>query len=138
FFSAHGIATLMYDKRTEGYSATGIGEQSRSFSLLADDVLAAVQALRSDQIIHPNKIGLWGLSEGAWVAPLAASKSSDVAFVVAVSASGVPPIQQTAWALENLLRHQGVTSSSMLQSITQNGMRFMVSAGMFAEATYNP
>lgn len=137
-FAKSGIGALIYDKRTIGYSADGVGEQSRSYALLAGDVLAAVQTLRSRADIDSTNIGLWGHSEGGWVAPLAAIQSRDVAFLITVGASGVPPIQQTSWAMENEFLHQGISSSSMIHSITRNGLRFLVSAGLFAEATYNP
>jgi uncharacterized protein len=133
-----GLVTLIYDKRTEGYSASGVGKDSRSYSLLADDALAAVEVLRARDDVDPTKIGLWGLSEGGWVAPLTAFRSSDVAFVIVLGANGIPPIQQTSWAMEGDFRHQGVRSASMLRSITFNGLRFMVASEMFAEATYDP
>ena len=136
-FTKSGIAALIYDKRTIGYSADGVGEQSRSYALLADDVLAAVEALRSREELNQKNIGLWGLSEGSSVAPLAAVQSSKVAFIITVSPSGVPPAQQTSWAMENEFRQQGITSSSFIHSIAQTGIRFLVSAGMFAEATYD-
>ena len=37
-------------------------------------------------------------SEGAWVAPLAASRLADVAFVITVGAIGVTPARQQARA----------------------------------------
>src|SRR3954469_25671038 len=84
-FARQGIATLIYDKRTEGYS-----QFERSYPTLADDALAAVEVLRKRPGVDPARVGVWGLSEGGWVAPLAASKSPEhVAFVVTVGANGV-------------------------------------------------
>src|SRR5690606_14162162 len=45
--------------------------------------------------------------------------------------------QQTSWAMENEFRHQGITSKSFIHSMTRAGMHFLVSVGMFAEATYD-
>jgi uncharacterized protein len=132
-FASTGILTLIYDKRTQGYSATGTG--GRSYALLADDVLEAVKTLQSRKDI--NKVGLWGLSEGAWVAPLAASHSDEIDFLVLVGASGVPPAQQEAWHIENKLRHQGV-SGSLVYAVTRSFMRLLVAAELFPEARYNP
>lgn len=123
---------LIYDKRTKGYS-----EIDRSYELLADDALAAVRALRARAEVNPDAVGLWGLSEGAWVVPLAASRSDEVAFAVLVAATGVPPAQQTSWALETALRHQGV-SGSMIKAISRTWIRVLVDADMFAEANYDP
>lgn len=138
-FARSGIAALIYDKRTKGYSASGFGEKSRSFSLLADDALAAVKVLRSQEYIDPARVGLWGESEGGgWVTPLAASRSQQVSFLITVGASGISPIQQTSWHMENTLRYQGITSQSLIDAATRKGLRFLVSAEMFAEATYQP
>jgi uncharacterized protein len=131
-FARAGIVTLSYDKRTVGYSLL-----HRSYSQLADDALAAVHLLRARSDVDPAKVGLWGESEGGWVAPLAASRSADVSFLVLVGASNVSPARQQAWNLGNQLRHAGV-SGSMLHAISVTGVRLLVGAGLFAEANYNP
>ncbi|MGW5707283.1 alpha/beta hydrolase family protein [Amycolatopsis japonica] len=131
-FAKAGIATLIYDKRTEGYSLF-----ERDYSVLADDALAAVQALRSRPGVDPSRVGVWGLSEGGWVAPLAASKSKDVAFAVTVGANGVSPDRQQAWALETYLRRGGVTGS-MVDMVASTNMRTLSGAGAFPEAGYDP
>jgi dienelactone hydrolase len=131
-FARGGIVTLIYDKRTKGYSGF-----DRSYELLADDALAAVNALQNRSYVDRDAVGLWGLSEGAWVVPIAASRSDEVAFVVMVAATGVPPAQQTSWALETALRHQGV-SGSMIKAVSHTGIRVLVDADMFAEAKYDP
>ncbi|MFI6303728.1 alpha/beta hydrolase family protein [Amycolatopsis thailandensis] len=131
-FAKAGIATLIYDKRTEGYSLF-----ERDYSVLADDALAAVQALRSRPGVDPARVGVWGLSEGGWVAPLAASKSKDVAFAVTVGANGVSPDRQQSWAFETYLRHGGVTGS-MVDMVASTNMRTLAGAGAFPEAGYDP
>ena len=79
-FARHGIATLIYDKRGVGAST---GDWRRvHFRDLAEDALAGVRLLRSHKDIDASRIGLWGGSNGGWVAPLAASLSNDVAFVI--------------------------------------------------------
>lgn len=72
------------------------------------------------------------------MAPLAASRSDEVAFVITVGASGIAPAQQTSWAMENEFRHQGITAESFIHSISRKGLGFLVSAGFFAESTYDP
>jgi dienelactone hydrolase len=131
-FARHGVSTMVYDKRTVGYSQT-----HRDYGVLATDALAALESLRSSAAVDPARVGLWGLSEGAWVAPLAASRSSDVAFVVTAGAVGMSPAQQSAWYWGNLLRHDGV-SGSMLRAFAVTGTRFAIGAGLFPEADYDP
>ncbi|WET76642.1 prolyl oligopeptidase family serine peptidase [Amycolatopsis sp. QT-25] len=131
-FAEAGIATLIYDKRTEGYSLF-----ERDYAVLADDALAAVRALRSRPGVDPARVGVWGLSEGGWVAPLAASKAKDVAFAVTVGANGVSPDRQQSWAFETYLRHGGVTGS-MVDMVASTNMRTLAGAGLFPEAGYDP
>lgn len=131
-FAQEGLVTLIYDKRQRGYS-----QFERSYELLAEDALAAVDALRARPEVDPGAVGLWGLSEGAWVVPIAASKSEEVAFVVLVAATGVPPSQQHSWYLENQLRHQGV-SGSMVEAVSRTATRLLIEADLFAEAYHDP
>ncbi|OLZ51496.1 alpha/beta hydrolase [Amycolatopsis coloradensis] len=131
-FAKAGIATLIYDKRTEGYSLF-----ERDYSVLADDALAAVQTLRSRPGVDPARVGVWGLSEGGWVAPLAAAKSEDVAFAVTVGANGVSPDRQQSWAFETYLRHGGVTGS-LVDMVASTNIRTLAGAGAFPEAGYDP
>ena len=92
YFAERGIATLIYDKRGVGAS-TG-SWRAGTFTELAGDALAAVRLLAQRGDIDSRRIGLWGCSEGGWVAPLAASQSPDVRFLVAISAAGMSPALQ--------------------------------------------
>lgn len=84
----HGIAVLRTDDRGVGGSEGNLAEATSSD--LAGDAVAAVHYLRSRPEVAWRRIGLLGHSEGALVAPLAASRSSDVRFLVLLAAPGVP------------------------------------------------
>ena len=131
-FASHGIATLIYDKRTVGYSLL-----HRDYSVLADDALAGLRLLRSRTDVDPAQTGLWAQSEGAWVAPLAANRSTDVKFLITVGAIGVTPARQTAWANGEYLRHAGV-SGSLPHMMQVTSMRMAIGAGLFPQANYDP
>lgn len=102
WFAAHGFAALAYDKRGVGESQGNF--QAVPFMELCDDGLAALQYLKSRKEIDPNHIGAWGLSQGGWLGPLAASRSSDISFVIAVSGPGVSPGEQMLFYYANALR----------------------------------
>lgn len=72
-FAAHGVAGLVYDKRGTGASE---GKYSQNFHLLSDDTVAAVEWLRTQPGIDAASVHLAGYSQGGWVAPLAATKTS--------------------------------------------------------------
>lgn len=82
-----GIAVLLYDKRGVGGS-TGDWE-SETFDERAQDVAAMIAFLQTRAEIDPDRIGLIGHSQGAYIAPLVAAKySNDVKFVVLLAGSG--------------------------------------------------
>jgi uncharacterized protein len=83
----HGIAVLRLDDRGVGQS-TGTFRDATSEDF-ASDALAAVAFLRGRKEIAPKKIGLIGHSEGGLIAPMAANRSHDVAFVVLMAGPGI-------------------------------------------------
>lgn len=99
FLAKAGVVTLAFDKRTVGYNF-----RDRDFGLLADDALRMVEYLRTRPDVDPTRTGLWGVSEGGWVVPIAAAKSLDVGFTVLVSSPNVSPLRQVAWALNEQLQ----------------------------------
>jgi dienelactone hydrolase len=94
-FARSGIATLAFDKRGTGES-TG-DWHTAGFEELADDVLAGVRFLRRDRRIRPHRVGLFGISQAGWIIPLAAARTSEVAFIVPVSGGAVTPAEQELW-----------------------------------------
>jgi uncharacterized protein len=114
WFAKQGVAALAYDKR-------GVGESSGDFRAvpftdLCGDGLAALAYLKSRPDIDGKQIGVWGLSQGGWLGPLAASRSSDVAFVIAVSGPAVSPGEQMIFYYANELRGQGVPESDVREA----------------------
>jgi pimeloyl-ACP methyl ester carboxylesterase len=89
-FVMAGMAALVFDKR-------GFGESGGSADSLirdrADDVAAAIRALRTHPRIDSANIGLWAFSNGTWSAPMVAAGTEDVCFVVLVGAAGVSPAE---------------------------------------------
>lgn len=106
FFTHLGVAVLAYDKRGVGGS-TGDWRTATAADLAAD-ALAAVDFLRSKPEIDPRRVGLYGSSNGGWVAPLAASRALEkIAFVIARSASGLPERENIVYEIETDLRVHG-------------------------------
>ena len=95
----HDFGVVTFDRRGEGES-TGDATRGR-FDLQADDVLAVLRA------IDAERVGLFGYSQGGWIAPIAAARSDDVAFLVLVASIGVTPSEQMMVAVERQLRLAG-------------------------------
>jgi dipeptidyl aminopeptidase/acylaminoacyl peptidase len=113
-FARRGIAVLTYDKRGVGDST---GDFRRvPFYELAGDALAGVRFLKTRKEIDPNKIGVWGVSQGGWLGPLAASQSADIAFVISVSGPAVSPKEQMLFYRGNQLREAGLLDEAVEQA----------------------
>lgn len=83
----NGIAVLRADDRGVGGSTGNIADStSENF---AYDALAGIEFLKSRKGVDAKRIGLIGHSEGGIIAPLAASLSKDVAFIVMMAGTGL-------------------------------------------------
>ena len=83
----HGVAVLRYDDRGIGKS-TGKFTEATSDDFAAD-ALAGVEYLKSRKEISAKNIGIIGHSEGGIIAPMCASQSKDVAFIVLLAGTGI-------------------------------------------------
>ena len=118
-----GVAVLAYDKRGVGgstgeYTGIGPGNSTKMFDLLAADALAGVDALAGRREIDPSRIGLFGVSQAGWIAPLAASRSDRVAFVVLLSGPAVTVGEEIAYsrlAGEDPGSRQGLSDAEIAQ-----------------------
>ncbi len=123
-FVRNGIAVLIHDKRGTG-SSTGNWARA-TFDDLADDALAGVKLLKGRPEINPAQIGLQGTSLGGWVAPLAASRSSDVAFVIVESAPALTPLEHEKLRVRSQLRADGFAPQVMMQALAFMDQKFEV------------
>jgi uncharacterized protein len=104
-----GIGVVTFDRRGEGDSG---GDASRGrFRVQAEDALAVARAVEAE------RVGLWGFSQGAWVAPLAATMSDRVAFLVLVASTGVSPAEQMAYATAEQLRKAGYDEAVVVRAL---------------------
>src|SRR5262245_19877419 len=87
YLTRRGIAVLRVDDR--GVGGTGGKPGESTIEDHVGDALAGVAYLKTRADIHHGKIGLMGHSEGGLVAPAAAAKSKDVAFIVLLAGTGV-------------------------------------------------
>lgn len=109
--SRHGIAVLRVDDRGIG-ETTGDVRNATSADF-ANDVLAGVEYLKSRPEIDPKQIGLIGHSEGGVIAPLAAVKSPDIAFIVSMAGLGVKGSELYKKQAENSYISMGFTAEEI-------------------------
>ncbi len=111
YLTRHGIAVLRADDRGIGGS-TGNFEQSTSGDF-ADDAIAGVEYLKSRKEIDPNKIGLVGHSEGGMIAPIAAERSSDIAYIALLAAPGIGFDESVIFQVLEQLKLEGVSQKDI-------------------------
>jgi dienelactone hydrolase len=75
---SRGIAVLAYDKRGVGQSGGGFPGSlatDDAISTFADDAAAAARFLAAQPDVEATAIGLFGLSQGGWIIPVAAARA---------------------------------------------------------------
>jgi dienelactone hydrolase len=123
-YARSGYAVLIHDKRGTGAST---GNWARAtFDDLAGDALAAIAYLRSRAEIDPAQVGLHGMSMGSWVAPLAAERSGQVAFVIVESASALTPLEHERNRVQHQLRADGFSREVVARALALMDQKFEV------------
>jgi pimeloyl-ACP methyl ester carboxylesterase len=115
YLAARGIAVLLYDKRGVGASSGDF--ESATFDDLAGDALAGVAALRTRPAVDPRRIGLLGISQGGWIAPLAASRSTAVSFLILDVGPAVSVGEQELDRVRNEMLDDGASPAEIGEAV---------------------
>jgi len=114
YLTRRGIAVLRTDDRGVGGSSGSVMESTTAE--FAEDALAGVEYLKARQEINPRQIGVVGHSEGAAVAPLAASRSTSIAFIVLMAAPGLLGERLAILQRESIARASGVPEAEIART----------------------
>lgn len=109
-----GVAVLRNDDR--GVGGTGGDIIAATADVLVSDVLASIDFLKSQPEIDPGRIGLIGHSEGGILAPIVASRSGDVRFIVLLAGTGLPGKDLLRFQSEAIVRIAGVADEEALEA----------------------
>jgi dienelactone hydrolase len=119
-FARAGFVVLAFDKRGNGEST---GDYRRaSYDDLVFDARGAFDTLAAQPEVDARRVGLWGLSQGAFLVPrMAEHLSVPPAFVVAVSSPGVPISESAAYqdSLRVAWRGLGAPSASRAAAVNR-------------------
>jgi uncharacterized protein len=105
YLASKGIVTLIQDKQGVGKS-TG-NWTTATFDDLAADYVNAVEFLKTFGRVNQKQIGVYGHSQGGTLAPLVASKSKDISFIIAAASVGDTIYKQDLYRVENNLKSNG-------------------------------
>lgn len=126
YLTKKGIAVLRFDDRGTAAS-TGNFETATSLDL-STDVEAAVKFLQSRKEINQRKIGLIGHSEGGMIAPMVASRSTDIAFIVLLAAPGIQGDQLLVLQQAAIAKASGASNADVQKSKEMNKGAFDIVA----------
>lgn len=120
-----GIVVLLPDKR--GSEQSEGNWRTSSFEDLATDTRAAIEHLREQQSVPISGIGVIGMSQGGWIAPLVASQEDDLAFLVSLVGSVVTPREQLLYEENYNLRQVGFLPgiSNVLAYVGSANVRYL-------------
>ena len=103
-FTDLGINVVVWDKPGCGDSE-GTFDINQPVGSSAEEVVAAVHALRASEIEGSQRIGLWGGSRAGWIAPLAIQSEPSISFWISVS--GVDDKENARYLLRTNLPIEG-------------------------------
>ena len=115
-FVVNGMAALIYDSPGTGSSMGNAFLQTKDDRV--QEALAAMRFLCIQPGISSDEVGIWGLSEGANIALLAAAKDTAVAFSIPVSSAlGVSPLEISRFRIEMTGHKQGLTQDDIQKAL---------------------
>jgi len=137
-----GIAVLLPDKRG---SVKSEGDwRTSSMEDLATDTVAAIRFIRDRFPSRISQIGVIGLSQGGWIAPIVASQTDEVEYLVSVVGSTSPAHEVLVYEETHNLREMGflpgvsnlIAHLSTYILINHSQKEFWGAVGNFEPMTY--
>ena len=122
YLPRRGIAVLRADDR--GIGGTSKGSANDTSENYAGDALAGVEFLKTRKEINPKQIGLVGHSEGGMIAPMAAARSNDVAFIVLMAGPGL--VGDKLLVMQNGLISAAECEKQVKESVAQVERLFVI------------
>ncbi len=105
FFAKQGFEVLIFDKRGSGKS-TGDYYSSSNDDLISDAIVC-LKTIYNRESVDKNKIGLWGLSQGAVLLPKIASKTNIPKFLIAKSPEVTSVVEAAAFSDSLRVKNSG-------------------------------
>jgi dienelactone hydrolase len=102
-----GFVALTYDKR--GCGESGGDWTTASLDDLANDAAAALVYLKEVPGVDANRVGVWGVSQAAWIIPILATRSGQPAFAIVVTGGGATPHEVEMTSYQHALDEEKVT-----------------------------
>src|ERR1044072_1049253 len=123
FLGQHGIAALTYDKRGFGGSTGTLA--GITVEEMAGDAAAGIRYLQKRSDIDPAKVGGWAISQGGWLAPVIATTTSNVAFIILhAGPSFSPRVQGRQELVSSFPSRYGVSQDELNEAVRYQNLYF--------------
>ena len=126
-----GMASLVYDRRPVPIDLARVPRAD--FLAVVADAEAAVRFLRERSDVDAGRVGVGGLSQGAWISALVASRVPEVAFVIGLSPPGVPLHEIDLYQSNARLEQAGVRGATLMEANQLLADLHAASRGEFAD-----
>lgn len=109
------------------------GSQGKWYELSVEDraneVISAVNKLKTLDVTDSSAIGFWGISQAGWVIPLVSEKMKP-AFVITVSSPVTTAFQQELYRVQSEMKADGFPQADINKAVSYNRkLKEMISAG---------
>ena len=115
YMANNGIAVFRYDDRGFGSKDTMLFNATTLD--YAIDVESAINAVKNHPNIDKNKIGLAGHSEGGLIAPIVASRNSEVDFLILLAGPGVNGMEVLVEQTKAILKVNGYSTKEIEEQL---------------------
>lgn len=105
YLQANGVVVLLPDKR--GSEKSEGNWRTSSYEDLATDTVAAVEFLRTQEMVEVTKVGIIGMSQGGQISPYVVHLSPDIEFLVDVVGTSLNNYDVLHYEETNNLREMG-------------------------------
>ncbi len=128
FFASNGIAALIYDSPGTGRSTGNALLQTKD-----DRVREAANALHflcAQEGVNAKEVGIWGISEGANIALLAAARERSAAFAISISSAlGVSPVEISRFRIEMTGHELGLARDDISRALVLEEILYELFSG---------
>jgi len=114
YFVCNGVNVISYDQR-------GVGQSTGNWFLTgpvekAEDVVSIYDAFSGDRHVDSDRVGLWGFSNGGWVAPLVTLRRP-IAFMILKSAATESVLSNLHYEVVQEMRGHHASSAEIGQAL---------------------
>lgn len=134
-FREAGFATAIWDKAGNGCSEGSYSVQTPLVER-TDETIAAIDHFKPHDDVDAARIGLWAISLGGWIAPMAAVRRPEIAFLIVVSGPGRDAASQMEYYAFNRLVQTGVDAAEARQAVAALHRAYAIAGAGGSRAEY--